>query len=47
MYRTHIPRNVRLAEAPAHGIPVLAYERWSKGARAYQKLADEVIEQSN
>ncbi len=46
MYRTHIPRNVRLAEAPAHGIPVLAYERWSKGARAYQKLADEVIEQS-
>ncbi|MGM8884368.1 ParA family protein [Psychrobacter sp. 1U2] len=47
MYRTHIPRNIRLAEAPAHGIPVLAYERWSKGARAYQKLADEVIEQSS
>lgn len=46
MYNTHIPRNIRLAEAPAHGMPVLAYERWSKGARAYQKLAEEVIEQS-
>ncbi|WP_201528216.1 ParA family protein [Psychrobacter frigidicola] len=46
MYKTHIPRNIRLAEAPAHGMPVLAYERWSKGARAYQKLADEVIKQS-
>ncbi len=47
MYQTHIPRNIRLAEAPAHGMPVLAYERWSKGARAYQKLADEVIAQSH
>ena len=46
MYKTHIPRNVRLAEAPAHGLPVIAYERWSKGARAYQKLAAEVIKQS-
>ncbi|WP_201584984.1 ParA family protein [Psychrobacter jeotgali] len=46
MYKTHIPRNIRLAEAPAHGLPVLAYERWSKGARAYQKLAAEVIKQS-
>lgn len=46
MYNTHIPRNIRLAEAPAHGLPVIAYERWSKGARAYQKLAAEVIKQS-
>ncbi len=46
MYKTHIPRNVRLAEAPAHGLPVIAYERWSKGSRAYQKLAAEVIKQS-
>ncbi|MBO1529697.1 ParA family protein [Psychrobacter sp. F1192] len=46
MYKTLIPRNVRLAEAPAHGLPVIAYERWSKGARAYQKLAAEVIKQS-
>lgn len=46
MYRTVIPRNVRLAEAPAHGMPVLAYEKSSKGARAYQRLANEVISQS-
>ncbi|WP_367106079.1 ParA family protein [uncultured Psychrobacter sp.] len=46
MYKTHIPRNVRLAEAPAHGLPIIAYERWSKGSRAYQKLAAEVIKQS-
>ena len=46
MYKTHIPRNVRLAEAPAHGLPVIAYERWSKGARAYLKLAAEVMKQS-
>ncbi|WP_296236799.1 ParA family protein [Psychrobacter sp. UBA5136] len=46
MYNTHIPRNIRLAEAPAHGLPVIAYERWSKGSRAYQKLAAEVMKQS-
>lgn len=46
MYKTCIPRNIRLAEAPAHGLPVIKYERWSKGSRAYQKLADEVIKQS-
>ena len=46
LYKTHIPRNIRLAEAPAHGLPVIAYERWSKGARAYQKLAAEVMKQS-
>ena len=46
MYNTIIPRNIRLAEAPAHGLPVIAYERWSKGARAYQKLAAEVMKQS-
>lgn len=46
MYRTVIPRNVRLAEAPAHGMPVLAYEKNSKGAQAYQRLANEVISQS-
>ena len=46
MYRTIIPRNVRLAEAPAHGMPVIAYEKYSKGSRAYQRLASEVMEQS-
>ncbi|WP_227429629.1 ParA family protein [Psychrobacter sp. I-STPA6b] len=46
MYQTIIPRNVRLAEAPAHGMPVLTFERYSKGSRAYQKLASEVMKQS-
>jgi chromosome partitioning protein len=46
MYKTHIPRNIRLAEAPAHGMPVLAFEKSSKGAQAYLKLAAEVIKQS-
>lgn len=46
MYRTIIPRNIRLAEAPAHGLPILMYEKNSKGAKAYQKLANEVIKQS-
>jgi chromosome partitioning protein len=37
-----IPRNVRLAEAPSHGKPVVEYDRWSKGAVAYKRLAKEV-----
>lgn len=37
-----IPRNVRLAEAPSHGKPILNYDKWSKGARAYKSLAKEV-----
>ena len=41
--RTVIPRNVRLAEAPSHGCPVLYYDRLSKGAQAYMALAGELI----
>jgi chromosome partitioning protein len=41
---TIIPRNVRLAEAPSHGMPILMYDRSSKGAVAYLKLAEEIIE---
>ncbi len=42
---THtIPRNIRLAEAPSHGVPIGVYDRFSKGARAYKGLAKEVIE---
>ena len=37
-----IPRNVRLAEAPSHGLPVTAYDRSSRGADAYQRLALEI-----
>ena len=39
---TSIPRNVRLAEAPSHGIPVTAYDRASRGAVAYQAMAEEI-----
>ena len=38
------PRNVRLAEAPSHGLPVGAYDRFSRGAVAYGALADEIVE---
>jgi chromosome partitioning protein len=44
VFETVIPRNVRLAEAPSHGLPVAAYDRWSKGARAYKQLTKEVKE---
>lgn len=44
MFQTVIPRNIRLAEAPSHGLPVGAYDRWSKGARAYKMLTKEVIQ---
>jgi chromosome partitioning protein len=43
VFATIIPRNIRLAEAPSHGLPVGAYDRWSKGARAYKSLAKEVL----
>jgi chromosome partitioning protein len=41
-----IPRNVRLAEAPSHGVPVCAYDRYSRGAGAYEALAKEILERS-
>lgn len=44
VYATVIPRNTRLAEAPSHGKPVMAYDKWSKGAEAYQALAAELLE---
>jgi chromosome partitioning protein len=43
LYRTVIPRNVRLAEAPSHGVPVLGLDRGSKGAQAYLALAGEML----
>lgn len=43
VYRTVVPRNVRLAEAPSHGKPALQYDRTSTGAAAYQVLASEVM----
>ncbi|VAW97926.1 Chromosome (plasmid) partitioning protein ParA [hydrothermal vent metagenome] len=43
VYRTVIPRNVRLAEAPSHGKPVIQYDKTSRGARAYLALAGEIL----
>lgn len=45
-FTTTIPRNVRLAEAPSHGVPVGAYDKFSKGAKAYKALTREVIERT-
>lgn len=42
VFATVIPRNIRLAEAPSHGIPVTAYDRSSRGARAYMEMAEEI-----
>jgi chromosome partitioning protein len=43
VFSTVIPRNIRLAEAPSHGMPVLAYDKYSRGARAYETMAEEFI----
>jgi chromosome partitioning protein len=43
LFSTVIPRNVRLAEAPSYGEPIITYDKWSKGARSYKSLAKEVI----
>lgn len=42
VFATVIPRNIRLAEAPSHGIPVTAYDRTSRGAVAYKAMAEEI-----
>jgi chromosome partitioning protein len=44
VYRTVIPRNIRLAEAPSHGLPVMHFDRASKGAQAYIELAGEMLD---
>jgi chromosome partitioning protein len=44
VFRTHIPRNIRLAEAPSHGKPVAFYDMKSKGAQAYLALAKEWLQ---
>ena len=43
VFAAMIPRNVRLSEAPSHGLPVLAYDKYSRGADAYRQLAKECI----
>jgi chromosome partitioning protein len=46
VFRTVVPRSVRIAEAPSHGLPVTAYDRRSAGADAYWKVAMELVERS-
>lgn len=47
IYKTIIPRNVRLAEAPSHGLPITKYDAKSAGAESYMMLAEEVINREN
>lgn len=47
VFETTIPRNIRLAEAPSHGLPIGEYDRFSKGARAYKAFAKEVINRAS
>ncbi len=47
VFFTYIPRNIRLAEAPSHGEPILIYEPSSKGADAYLSLAEEFLDRNN
>lgn len=47
VFKNTIPRNIRLAEAPSHGLPVGAYDRWSKGARAYKAFTKELLERAD
>jgi len=47
LYRSVIPRNVRLAEAPSHGVPVLLYDKSSRGSTAYLALAAELLKQQS
>jgi len=47
VYQTVIPRNVRLSEAPSHGIPILIYDKLCSGSRSYSSFADEFLKQEN
>ncbi|OUV99148.1 MAG: chromosome partitioning protein [Betaproteobacteria bacterium TMED156] len=47
VYRTVIPRNVRLAEAPSHGLPIMYYDSTSKGSKAYSEFGKELLNKSN
>ena len=43
VFASAIPRNVRLSEAPSHGMPVCAYDKFSRGAAAYDAVAQEIL----
>ena len=46
VFATVVPRNVRLSEAPSHGQPITAYDRYSRGAEAYMRLAEEFLQKN-
>jgi chromosome partitioning protein len=43
VYRTVVPRNIRLAEAPSYGLPAMYFDKYSRGSKAYMALAGEII----
>ena len=47
LFKTVIPRNIRLAEAPSYGKPIADHDKWSKGARAYKSLTKEVMQRAS
>ena len=47
VYKTVVPRNVRLSEAPSHGMPCIVYDKKCSGSKSYIKLAEEFLEQNN
>ena len=47
VYKTVIPRNVRLSEAPSHGIPILIYDKFCAGSKSYSSFAEEFLKQEN
>ena len=47
VYQTVIPRNVRLSEAPSHGVPCIVYDKNCSGSRSYLSLAEEFVRQNN
>ena len=47
VYKTVIPRNVRLSEAPSHGIPILVYDKLCAGSKSYSSFAEEFLNQEN
>ena len=47
VYKTVVPRNVRLSEAPSHGMPCLIYDKKCSGSKSYINLAEEFINQEN
>ena len=47
VYQTVIPRNVRLSEAPSHGVPILIYDKLCAGSKSYSSFAEEFLKQEN